>query len=132
MIKDRNIDPNAAVSLSKIQTLANGTISAQASTADLATTDFGKVVTNTGASNTIILTLPSAVSVAGLSIKVQITAAQIVSLSPAATEAVYLGGNGVVNKDLSIAGVIGNYADIYSDGSNYLVINYSGVLTKEA
>ena len=132
MIKNRNIDPKAAIALSKLETLANATVSAQTATADLATTDFGKVVTNTGAQGTIVLTLPAAASVAGLSMRVQITVAQIVSLSPAATEAVYLGGDGVDDKDLSIAGVIGNYADIYSDGSNYLVTNYSGVLTKEA
>jgi len=45
---------------------------------------------------------------------------------------VYLGGDGAVNKDLSIAAVIGNYVDIFSDGANYLVTGYSGVATKEA
>jgi hypothetical protein len=58
--------------------------------------------------------------------------AQIVSLSPVSTEAIYLGGSGVVNKDLNIAGVIGNFVDLYSDGVNFLVGNYSGVVTKEA
>lgn len=131
MIKNRNVDPKAGIALSKLESLANATISAQTSTASLATTDFGKVVTNTGAGDTIVLTLPAAASVAGLSLKVQITVAQIVSLSPASTEAIYLGGDGVVNKDLNIAGVVGNYVDIISDGSNYLVTGYSGVVTKE-
>jgi hypothetical protein len=45
---------------------------------------------------------------------------------------VYLGGDGVDDKDLNIAGVIGNYADVYSNGSDYVVTTYSGVLTKEA
>jgi len=63
---------------------------------------------------------------------VQLTVAQSVSLSPAATGKIFLGGDGVANKDLVIAGVIGNYADIYCDGTNYLVVGYSGVLTKEA
>lgn len=111
---------------------ANATIKAQASTANLAAADFPKINTNTGASGAIVLTLPAASAVAGLSTKIQITVAQQVSLSPAATDAVYLAGSGVDNKDLVIAGVIGNYCDVYSDGENYLVLGYSGVVTKEA
>lgn len=131
MIKDRNIDPKAKIKLGKIDTLANGTVSAQAATATLVAADFDKVITNTGAAGAIVLTLPAASEVEGKSIKVQLTVAQQVSLSPAASEGVYLGGSGVVNKDLIIAGVIGNYADVYSDGTNYLVTGYSGVVTKQ-
>ena len=132
MIKDRNIDPRANIAISKIKTLANGTVSAQADTATLTSSDFDKVITNTGASDAITLTLPAAQDVEGQSIKVQLTAAKIVNLSPASTEAIYLWGDGVVNKDLIIAGVIGNYVDIHSDGTQYLVTGYSGVVTKEA
>ncbi len=132
MIKDRNIAPLADILPSKIKSLANGTVAAKAATATLTTSDFDKVITNTGSSGTVVLTLPAARSVKGRSLKIQVTVAQIVSLSPAATEAVFLGGDGVVNKDLDIAGVIGNYVDVFSDGSNYLVTGYSGVVTKEA
>ena len=111
---------------------ANMTVKAQAATASLAAADFPKVNTNTGAGGAIVLTLPAASAVAGQSCKIQITVAQQVSLSPAATDAVYLGGSGVDDKDLVIAGVIGNYCDVYSDGANYLVLGYSGVVTKEA
>ena len=111
---------------------ANATVKAQAGTANLAAADFPKINTNTGAGGAIVLTLPAASAVAGLSTKIQVTVAQQVSLSPASTEAVYLGGSGVANKDLVIAGVIGNYCDVYSDGVQYLVLGYSGVVTKEA
>ena len=109
----------------------NATVAAKAATANLVAADFGKNVTNTGAGAGIVLTLPAAATVSGKAMRVQLTAAQDVSLSPAATEKVFLGGDGVANKDLVIAGVIGNYADIYCDGTDYFVVSYSGVLTKE-
>jgi hypothetical protein len=92
----------------------------------------GLNVINTGAGAAVTLTLPAAATMLGMSFRVQITVAQNVVLSPAATEYVALGGSDVVNKDLTIAGVIGNYADIYCDGAGYNVVSYSGVLTKEA
>ena len=78
------------------------------------------------------MTLPSALSVASQCMRFYITAAQQVSLSPTSTESIFLAGSGVVNKDLVIAGVIGNYVDVYSDGANFYVTSYSGVVTKEA
>lgn len=132
MIKNRNIAKDAKIDVSKINFLAGGTVNAQATTATLNGTVFDTIITNTGSNGTIVLTLPAASVVAGKTIKVQLTVAQIVSLSPIATDAIFLGGSGVDNKDLSIAGVIGNYADVYSDGTNYFVASYSGVVTKEA
>lgn len=143
MIKNRNIASDAAIDLTKIDTVTDewtvyksispkASVSAKDATATLATTDFNKILTNTGASGTVVLTLPAAANVSGDGIKVQITVAQIVQLTPATGEKIYLGGSGVASKYLNIAGVIGNYADIYSDGTDYIVTNYSGVLTKEA
>lgn len=109
----------------------NATVAAKAATANLAAADFGKNITNTGAGAAIVLTLPAAATVKGKVMRVQLTVAKDVSLSPATTEKIFLGGDGVANKDLVIAGVIGNYADIYCDGTNYLVVGYSGVVTKE-
>lgn len=109
----------------------NATVAAKAATANLAAADFGKNITNTGAGDAIVLTLPAAATVKGKVMRVQLTVAKNVSLSPATTEKIFLGGDGVANKDLVIAGVIGNYADIYCDGTNYLVVGYSGVVTKE-
>lgn len=111
---------------------ADATIKAQAATGNLAVADFQKINTNTGAGAGIVLTLPAAALVAGKACKIHVTVAQTVTLSPAATDAVYLGGSGVDDKDLVIAGVIGNYCDLYSNGENYLVLGYSGVVTKQA
>jgi len=111
---------------------ANATVVAHAANATVLAADFGKIHTNTGAGAGIVLTLPAAATVAGQSLKIWLTVAQTVALSPAALEAVYLGGSGVVDKDAVIAAVIGNYCDVHSDGERYLVLSYSGVVTKEA
>ncbi len=108
------------------------TVSAQAATATLVAGDFGKILTNTGAGGAIVLTLPAASAVAGQSIKVQLTVAQTVTLTPVTGEKVWLGGSGVASKYLLGAGVIGNYAVLVSDGVGYFVTDYAGVWTKEA
>ncbi len=110
----------------------NAAVAAKAASANLAATDLGKNITNTGAGGTITLTQTAAATVAGTCFRVQVTAAQIVRIAPTATGKVFLGGNGAANKYLEIAGVIGNYADIYCDGTDYFVVGYSGVLTKQA
>jgi hypothetical protein len=108
------------------------TVSAQAATATLTTAIAGKILTNTGAIGAIVLTLPAASTLAGCAFKIQLTVAQTVTLTPATGEKVYVGGSGVASKYALIAGVIGNFADVYCDGIDYLVTNYSGVVTKEA
>lgn len=105
---------------------------AKALTGNLALSDFGKNLTNTGAIGTIVLTLPAAATAGGLSLRVAVTAAQIVRLLPQIGESVYLSGDGVVTKYLNVAAVIGNYVDVYCDGVSYEVTGYSGVVTKEA
>jgi hypothetical protein len=107
-------------------------VTAQAATATLVASDFGKTHTNTGASGTIVLTLPAASAVSGNFIRVQLTVAQIVRLTPVTGEKIYFGGDGVASKYLNIAGVIGNYAVVYSDGASFHVIDEAGVVTKEA
>lgn len=114
------------------QVSPKATVEANTADATLTAANFGKIQTNTGAAGTIALTLPAASGAAGLSMKVQLTAAQIVRLTPAAGEKIYLGGSGVASKYLQIAAAIGNYVDICCDGVDYLVMHYSGVLTKEA
>lgn len=108
------------------------TVKAQASTADLNDYDFAKNNTNTGAAGTIVLTLPAAAKVKEQQMRVYLTAAQDVRLTPQTGEKIYLAGSGTATKYLSIAGVIGNYANIYCDGNYFFVTNYSGVVTKEA
>jgi hypothetical protein len=114
------------------QVSAKATVVAKAADATLTVADFGKQITNTGAAGTVVLTFPKAADAAGCSIRVQITVAQIVRVLPVTGESVYLGGSGVASKYLNIAGVIGNYCDIYSNGESYEVTAYSGVVTKEA
>lgn len=108
------------------------TVQAAPATATLTTSIAGKNVTNTGSTATSVLTLPSAASMAGQSVRFQQTAAQINQITPASGEKIYLGGSGVADKYLGQAGVIGDYLEIYSDGVDWLCIAYSGVVTKEA
>jgi hypothetical protein len=109
----------------------NTTVKANAATADMKTYDFEKNNTNTGAGGTVVLTLPSASSVKEQKARFQITVAEIVRLLPQTGEKIYLGGDGVASKYLQIAGTIGNYAEVYCDGTSFYVTGYSGVLTKE-
>ena len=111
---------------------ADAPVSAHDANDTLDATDMGRNNTNTGASGTIVLTLPAAASFPGQVFRVQVTAAQIVRVDPASGEAIFLGGSGVVSKYCQIAGVIGNYADIWCDGVAWHVVGYSGVLTKES
>lgn len=96
-----------------------------------AATCAGLNVTNTGAGGTVVLTLPAVATMAGLGFRIYLTVAQVVRASLTGV-GVYLAGSGVAGKYLNIAGVIGNYADLYCDGAHYHVVGYSGVLTKEA
>jgi hypothetical protein len=92
--------------------------------------DFGKNLTNTGATAEVDLTLPAPAVVAGLSTRVYLTTDNILELVPASGESIYLGGSGTEDEKLNIAAVVGNFAEIYSDGEKYHVLRYSGVLTK--
>ena len=94
--------------------------------------DFGSILTNTGAAGTVVFTLPSAVTYPGTVLRFHLFAAQIVRLLPVTGQAVNLNSSAVVTKYLNIAGVIGNYCEIVSDGTQWLVTQYAGVVTKEA
>ena len=102
--------------------------------AALTIADAGKIHTNTGVdpAETITLTLPAAASFVGQALKIYLTSAEIVRLQPQTGEKIFLGGSGVASKYLNIAGVIGNYADVFCDGVQYVITDYSGVLTKQA
>jgi hypothetical protein len=98
----------------------------------LVVADLLKIITNTGDVNALVLTLPAAADAAGMTLHVQLTAAQTVELLPVTGEKIFLGGDGEASKYLLIAAVIGNYAKVYSDGVSWLVFDYNGVVTKEA
>lgn len=137
MIKSRNIELDKALVNSGTNFLAPSvnpkTATVVTKTADYTVlpTDFGKIFNNTGDTGSQTLTLPDAAAVAGKSLKIACTAAQDIVLDPG-TGKIWLNGSGVADKTLTIAGVIGNFCEIYSDGTDYIVTNYSGVLTKES
>jgi hypothetical protein len=105
-------------------------VTAHDDSATLDVDDFGLNHTNTGATGTVVLTLPAAADAAGMSLGIYLTAAEIVQLAPASGEKIYLAGSGTADELVNIAGVIGNFADVYCDGTQYLVQRYSGVVTK--
>ena len=111
-----------------------GTATAKACTGDttLTTADLGKIVTNTGASGTVVVTLPAANTCREATLRFHLFAAQILRVLPQTGEAVCLNTSNVVTKYLNITGVIGNYCELYCDGTQWIVTHYSGVVTKEA
>jgi hypothetical protein len=107
-------------------------VTAKAATGNLAIADYGVNLTNTGAGGTTVMTLLPVASAAGLPLRMQVLAAQIVRLLPQTGEKIFLAGSGVATKYLNIAATIGNFVEVYCDGEQYLVQAYSGVVTKEA
>ena len=117
-----------------IMPVMSGAATALAKTSDytVVAADFGKILTNTGAAGTVVFTLPSAVTYPGTVLRAHLFAAQIVRFLPVTGQAIALNSSAVVTKYLNIAGVIGNYCEIVSDGTQWLVTQYAGVVTKEA
>jgi hypothetical protein len=127
-----------------VRVAADAAVEANAEDKTLTVANFGKIQSNTGADGTspaitnVILTLPKAADAAGTALKVQLTVAMTVQLQPyqgagspaVGVESIYLGGDGIAGESVLIAGTIGNYADIWSDGEKFHVLEYSGVLTK--
>lgn len=92
----------------------------------------GLLYSTTGAGGTVVFTLPTAESMAGSCIGFKVMAAQILRVLPVSGEKIYLHGDGVATKYLNVAAVIGNYAELYSDGVDWTVEHALGVVTKEA
>ena len=84
-------------------------------------TELNRVFNNSGDDGTTVLTLPTVYGNAGKALKIHVLAAQIVRALPVTGQAVNLNGSAVVTKYLNIAGVIGNYADLYCDGYQWIV-----------
>lgn len=108
------------------------TATVTAKTTDFTIVSMDQVYSNSGASGTVVFTLPTVVGNAGKTLKFHSLAAQIIRALPQTGQAVNLNGSAVVTKYLNIAAVIGNYADLYCDGYQWVVTGYSGVVTKEA
>ena len=112
--------------------LADATVVTKTADYTVLKTDMDKIFNNTGDDGTQVLSLPALKTVQGACLRVAVTAAQVIRLLPTTGEAINLNGSAVVTKYLNIAGVIGNYVDIYADDSEWVVVGYSGVVTKEA
>lgn len=110
-------------------TVATKTADYTVTQADL---DAPTVFNNTGDTGTQTLTLPAVADSKGKVIAVSVTAAQIVRLDPQTGEAVNYFGSAVVSKYVQVAGVIGNYIELFCDGSQWIVTKGNGVITKEA
>jgi len=138
MIKSRNIDLDAALVNQSVNVVypsinpKTATVTARTADTTLVAANFDAITTNTGAIGVQVLTLPAAALVAKKGLRVAVTAAYSITLTPESGEKIWLNGSGVASKYLLIAGTIGNFCEIYSDGTDYIVTNYSGVVTKEA
>lgn len=110
-------------------TIATKTAAYTVTQADL---DASTIINNTGDADDLPLTLPLASLSAGKVFRAYATAAQTISLTPATGDIINYNGNAVASKYCRIAGVIGNYAEIFSDGVQWIVTAANGVVTKEA
>jgi hypothetical protein len=111
---------------------SGATVTAKTADYTVLATDLNKVFSNAGAGGTVVFTLPAVRNSINAALKFPLLAAQVVRLLPQSGEAVDLNGSAVVTKYLNVAGVIGNYVDVYCDGVKWIVVGYSGVVTKEA
>lgn len=116
------IDPRTATVITKT---ANYTITQ----ADL---DAPTIFNNAGASGNLVYTLPAVSLSKGKVVRIHALAAQTQQADPQAGEAVNYNGSAVVSKYAQLAGVIGNFMELYCDGTQWIITNANGVVTKEA
>lgn len=116
------IDPRTA-------TVATKTADYTVTVADLSTPT---IFNNAGDDGTQTLTLPSVALSRGKVIRAHALAAQIIRIDPAGTEAVNYNGSAVAGKYVQLAGVIGNYIELFCDGTQWIVTQANGVVTKES
>lgn len=108
------------------------TVTTKTSDYTILPTELNTIFDNAGDNGTTVLTLPTVKTSKGKTLLLNVLAAQILRALPVTGEAINLNGSAVVTKYLNIAAVIGNYAELYCDGVQWLVTGYSGVVTKEA
>jgi hypothetical protein len=94
--------------------------------------DKPTILSNLGASGNVVITLPGFHASRGKVLRVAVNAAQTVQLLPRTGQAINYNGSAVVTKYCQIAGVVGNWIEIFSDGVQWIVTRQSGVVTKEA
>ena len=98
------------------------------------TADFGKWMTNEGDAGTQTLTLPLiTTAMIGKVFGVKAMAAQEILVSPNAADAIFLHGDGVLDKDVVVTGAISEFVIIYCHSlTKWYVTQANGVITKEA
>lgn len=116
------IDPRTATIATKT---ANYTITLE----DLETPT---IFNNAGDDGNQVLTLPAVADAKGKVVRAHALAAQTIQLDPQTGEAVNYNGSAVVSKYVQLAGVIGNYIELFCDGEQWIVTQANGVVTKEA
>lgn len=94
--------------------------------------DLPTIINNTAAGGDVPLTLPTAVDARGKVFRAYCLAAQTITLTPVTGDIINFNGNAVASKYCRLAGVIGNYIEVFSDGVQWIVTKNSGVVTKEA
>lgn len=94
--------------------------------------DLPTIFNNTGDAGNLVYTLPAVADSKGKVVRIHALAAQTQQADPQAGEAVNYNGSAVVSKYAQLAGVIGNYMELFCDGTQWIITNSSGVITKEA
>lgn len=90
------------------------------------------IFNNDGDGDTLVLTLPAVADAKGKVVRAHALAAQEIRLDPQTGEAVNYNGSATVSKYVSLAGTIGNYIEMFCDGTEWIVTQSNGVVTKEA
>lgn len=115
------------------------TINLRTATVSAKTTDYTvlesdlttpTIFTNEGASGEVVFTLPAVADSKGMVARFAALAAQTIRLDPQDGEAVNYNGDAVVTEDATLAGVIGNYVEVFCDGSQWIITQANGVITK--
>lgn len=90
------------------------------------------IFNNTGDTGNQVLTLPAVAGAKGKVVRVHALAAQTIQVKPQSAEAVNYNGSAVVAKYVQLAGTIGNFMELFCDGTQWIVTQANGVVTKEA
>ena len=88
------------------------------------------IFTNSTAGGQVVFTLPAVLESKAKVVRVSLLAAQAVRFDPQRGEIVNYNGDAVIHADATLAGVIGNYMELFCDGVQWIVTEVNGVLTK--
>lgn len=112
--------------------LRTATVTAKTSDYTVTDTDLKAptIFTNEGDNDTIVFTLPAVADSKGKVVRFHALAAQVIRVDPQDGEVVNYNGDATATEDASLAGTIGNYMEVYCDGTQWIITRSSGVITK--